>query len=417
MRTLRTIEADELRSLAVGTGILGTGGGTHPYLELLNAEKLYRDGYQVQLLDPADLGDDELVAEIGFMGAPLITKERLPDPEHACRPLRLMEQHAGIRFAAVMASEIGAENGVLPLLVAALTGLPVVDADTMGRAFPEMQMSSFVIHGLPLTPFALCDIRDNDLLMTEAEGPYWVERIGRKACTEMGSIATTCRPPRPGRVIKEFAVHHTVSRSIRLGAAVRRAREHHEDPVETILAAERGIALFRGKVIDVARRTTAGFVRGVATIEGHDGFAGQRLEVDFDRRHAILGRRVRLGQHQGDELPGEDRLISGNRRFRAVLADASRQVMRGQHLHHAGNLQRGGGVNAADSGVRVRAGDRAGDEHPRDPQVTRESFLSRQALRGILPPYALANGAQFGHGPSSFLPQGAAAGGRRLIMF
>ena len=287
MRTLRTIEADELRSLAVGTGILGTGGGTHPYLELLNAEKLYRDGYAVQLLDPADLGDDELVAEIGFMGAPLITKERLPDPEHACRPLRLMEQHAGIRFGAVMASEIGAENGVLPLLVAALTGLPVVDADTMGRAFPEMQMSSFVIHGLPLTPFALCDIRDNDLLMTEAEGPYWVERIGRKACTEMGSIATTCRPPRPGRVIKEFAVHHTVSRSIRLGAAVRRAREHHEDPVETILAAERGIALFRGKVIDVARRTTAGFVRGVATIEGHDGFAGRRLEVDFQNEFTV----------------------------------------------------------------------------------------------------------------------------------
>jgi DUF917 family protein len=287
MTALRRIEADELRSLAVGTGILGTGGGTHPYLELLNAEKLYRDGAAVDLVDPAELGDDDLVAEMGFMGAPLVTKERLPDPEHTLRPLRLMEAHAACRFKGVMAGEIGAENGVLPFLVASLTGLPVVDADTMGRAFPEMQMSSFVINGLPIVPFALCDIRSNDVLLTEAESPIWVERIGRKICTEMGSIATTCRPPRRGREIKAYGVHHTVSRAIRLGAAVRRARQQHLDPIEAILSAEDGIAIFRGKVIDVARRTSAGFVRGVATIEGHDGFRGQLFTVDFQNEFTV----------------------------------------------------------------------------------------------------------------------------------
>ena len=45
---MRTIDADELRSLAIGTGILGTGGGTHPYLELLNIEKLHEDQHQWQ---------------------------------------------------------------------------------------------------------------------------------------------------------------------------------------------------------------------------------------------------------------------------------------------------------------------------------------------------------------------------------
>ena len=103
----------------------------------------------------------------------------------------------------------------------------------------------------------------------------------------MGSLATTCRPPRRGREVKDFAVHHTVSRAIRLGDAVRRARDRHDDPVATILAAERGVALFRGKVVDVARRTTAGFVRGVAMIEGHDGFAGRRLAVDFQNEFTI----------------------------------------------------------------------------------------------------------------------------------
>jgi uncharacterized protein len=283
----RIIEADELISLAIGTGILGTGGGTHPYLELLNIQKLYREGKSVRLIDPADLGDDDLVAELGYMGAPLVTKERLPDPEHTCRPVRLMAEYTGARFTAVMAGEVGAENGILPFLVAALLDLPVVDVDTMGRAFPEMQMSSFVIRGLPLVPFALSDIRCNDVLLTAAVGPIAVERIGRKICTEMGSVAATCRPPRRGRDIKAHGVFHSVSRAIRLGAAVRIARTAHADPVATILDAENGLLLFRGKVIDVSRRTTEGFVRGLARIEGADDFVGHEFQVDFQNEFTV----------------------------------------------------------------------------------------------------------------------------------
>ena len=283
----RTIEVDELRSLAIGTGILGTGGGTHPYLELLNIEKLYQAGKSVHLVDPFDLADDDLVAELGYMGAPLVTKERLPDPEHICRPVQLISKHTGARFAAVMAGEIGAENGILPFLVSALMDLPVVDADTMGRAFPEMQMSSFVIRGLSLTPFALCDIRGNDVLLTKASGPIAVERIGRQICTEMGAMAATCRPPRRGSEVKAHAVLHSVSWAIRLGDAVRSARNHHRDPIGTILESERGVLLFCGKVIEVARRTTAGFVRGTATFDGLADFAGRRFEVEFQNEFTI----------------------------------------------------------------------------------------------------------------------------------
>lgn len=284
---LTPVSADDLRSLAIGTGILGTGGGTHPYFELLNIEKLYREGLSVSLIAPDQLDDDTRVAELGFMGAPLVTKERLPDPEHTLRPVRMMEQHTGVTFQAVMAGEIGAENGVLPFLVAAILGLPVVDADCMGRAFPEMQMSSFVIRGLPLCPFAMADIRDNETMMLAGSDPIWVERINRRLCTEMGAITATCRPPRTGRQIKDHAVHGSVSRAIRLGGAVRRARREHADPIETVMAAEEGLLLFRGKVTDVARTTTAGFVRGRAVIEGLDGFAGSRFEVDFQNEFTI----------------------------------------------------------------------------------------------------------------------------------
>ena len=47
----------------------------------------------------------------------------------------------GTRLAAVMAGEVGGGNGIEPLVVGARLGLPVVDCDLMGRAFPELQAS------------------------------------------------------------------------------------------------------------------------------------------------------------------------------------------------------------------------------------------------------------------------------------
>ncbi len=283
----RPITEDELADLATGAGVLGTGGGTYPYLELLNIQKLYGEGLRAELIDAEELADDDAVAVVGLMGAPLVTKERLPDPGHAVRPVRLMETYCGCRFRAVMSIEIGSENSIMPLLVGALTGLPVLDADTMGRAFPEAQMASFAIRGLPMSPFAICDIRQNDLILTRSESPTWTERLGRQACIELGSIAATCSAPRTGREVKDHAILGSVSRALRLGAAVRAARRRHDDPIAAILSVENGTALFQGKVVEVARAMTGGFVRGRVRIEGFDAFSDSVLEVDFQNEFSI----------------------------------------------------------------------------------------------------------------------------------
>ena len=68
---------------------------------------------------------------------------------------------------------------------------------------------------------------------------------------------------------------------------MRQARETHGDPIAAVLAAAAGIPLFKGKVIDVTRRTTQGFVRGVARIEGLDEHAGSCFAVDFQNEYTI----------------------------------------------------------------------------------------------------------------------------------
>src|SRR5215468_294734 len=76
---LRPVSIDDIEALAVGAWILGTGGGGSPYLGLLNMRKLYAEGHRVALMDPKDLADDDLVAVVSNMGAPLVGQERLTD--------------------------------------------------------------------------------------------------------------------------------------------------------------------------------------------------------------------------------------------------------------------------------------------------------------------------------------------------
>jgi DUF917 family protein len=281
------ITLDDIECLAVGAWILGTGGGGSPYLGLLNMRRLYAEGRRVGLMSPLDLADDDLVAVVSNMGAPLVGQERLADSRNIARAVQLQEEYSGRKFAAVMSLEIGGNNAIQPLMAAAHLGLPVVDADTMGRAYPEAQMTSVAVGELRPYPCALYDPRGIEAIVTRVPNWQWMERASRKLCVEMGSLASTCKAPRTGREVKDWGIHFTTSKAIGIGRRVRAARRRHEDPVAAVLDAAGGKELFRGKVVDVARRATEGFLRGRATIDGLDADRGARLEVAFQNEWVV----------------------------------------------------------------------------------------------------------------------------------
>ena len=89
----RPVPLDDIESLAVGAWILGTGGGGSPYLGLLNMRRIYAEGGQVRLMDPFDLADEDAVAVVSNMGAPLVGQERLADSRTVARAVEIMESH------------------------------------------------------------------------------------------------------------------------------------------------------------------------------------------------------------------------------------------------------------------------------------------------------------------------------------
>jgi DUF917 family protein len=283
----RPISAQDVDDLAVGAWIIGTGGGGSPYLNHLNVQRLSAEGRALELVDPASLDDDALVAVVSTMGAPVVMQERLQDSRDVARAVELMQEHLGRKFDAVMAVEMGGSNAFQPLMVAAHLDIPIVDADAMGRAYPEAQMTSFAVGGLQPWPLSLVDPRGIEAVISHVPTWKWMERASRALTVEAGSMAATCKAPRTGAEVKQWGVLNTMSWAIDIGAAVRIARAAHQDPIEATCAATGGRVLFRGKLVDVERRTTGGFLRGRAVLDGMDASAGRSVVLEFQNEWLI----------------------------------------------------------------------------------------------------------------------------------
>src|SRR6516165_8808765 len=163
---MRQLNLEDVEALAVGAWILGTGGGGSPYHALLNLRRLYAEGERISLMDAEGLRDDDLVAVVSVMGAPLVILERTVDSRLIARAVVAMEEHLKRKFRAVMAVEIGGGNGMQSLLAAAHLKIPVVDADAMGRAYPEAQMTSFAVADLVPYPLTSIDPRGNEVVIS-----------------------------------------------------------------------------------------------------------------------------------------------------------------------------------------------------------------------------------------------------------
>jgi len=159
----------------------------------------------------------------------------------------------------------------------------------MGRAFPELQMTTFGMHGVSATPMVLGDDKGNSVVLETIDN-HWTERLARSATVDMGGSALLAFYPMTGAVAKRATVRGTLSLCADLGRTLRDARARHDDPVEAIRAELGAEVVFVGRVRDVLRRTVGGFARGDAEIEGLGDFRGRKLRVAFQNEFLIAER-------------------------------------------------------------------------------------------------------------------------------
>lgn len=284
---LRSFTSAHLEALAVGAGILGTGGGGSPYLNKIFVAGLLRQGGEVPVVPLAELPDEAVVAPCGGVGAPTVGVERLKEGREFLRALRALESYTGKQTTHMISAEIGGGNSISPIIVAIQAGIPVVDGDGMGRAFPELQMDTFSINGVRPTPMAISDVRGHISVFDHIADARDLERYVRTVTVQMGGGTGAAGPLMSGAEVRRTAVPGTLSFAVALGQAVLDARKRHDNAVEAALAVSGGQLLFTGKITDVDRRFVAGFARGRLTLDGTGADAGRAFGIDFQNENLI----------------------------------------------------------------------------------------------------------------------------------
>ena len=257
--------------------MLGAGGGGEAYTATLMAIGAIEDNGPIELVGYDELPPDAMVMSCGFLGAPTVTIEKLSSGDEGLYLREEIERLWGKPVAALMCAEIGGSNGMVPLTWAARLGLPVLDADGMGRAFPEVQMVTMELAGIPVAPAVVVDERGHRAVFHEVYGE-WSERLERAVAIACGGIAASAEYTMTVAQARTATVPGTMTLAGQIGRAIRDAAD---DPVASVITATGAARLLDGKIVDVANRIEGGFVRGVATIEGTRSDAGRTLEIEI----------------------------------------------------------------------------------------------------------------------------------------
>ena len=266
---MRKIGIPEIEDIATGAALLGAGGGGDPYVGKLVAIGAVQECGPVTLLEPEEVPDDALIVPIAMMGAPTVLAEKAIGGTEYQKLFDMVSKFFGQKIYAFMPIEAGGVNSMLPIAAAARLGMPMVDVDGMGRAFPELQMVTFTIGGASATPLAYSDEKGNAGVMNNVSNK-WTEDIARSITNIVGGQLMICLYTMSAKMCRDWGVSGIVTKSEQLGKAIRSIKEGLIDTTteQRFLELTGGCRLFSGKVIDVLRETRGAFNFGKVVLEG-----------------------------------------------------------------------------------------------------------------------------------------------------
>ncbi|EXJ82426.1 hypothetical protein A1O3_06239 [Capronia epimyces CBS 606.96] len=266
----------DLEWIAQGCKVLGCGGGGDPYQQYLKIRALLEiSPGSIRVVSPTDLPETATVGWTGCMGSPEVSMERM-EADECNKAHDELTRVLGLPPAdAFMALEIGGGNGVVNLEVAAQHGVPCVDADYMGRAYPTYWQTTINVYGTArgeaLVPATIASGDGSFITMTASRTDKLVDKALRAAVVEMGCRAGKAAPPKSAKVVQEQAVLNTVSLAWWIGRAIA-LEKNVTDKAKRIIDAVGGSAsakiLAEGKITSVERVLKTGHTYGVVEVDG-----------------------------------------------------------------------------------------------------------------------------------------------------
>lgn len=290
----KLIFEQDVPALACGAKYLGSGGGGgKSHLMQLLTRKAIRDCGPVALLSPFDLPDEEWAIPVDVMGSPTILSEKVPSGLELLHVFRALEKQKGIKGGAVVGLHGGGPNIFTPVLTAAMANLPLLDANGTGRAFTELQMTTYHSFGISAAPLLMANEKGElDVITSESNGE--VERVARKKVVELGGWAAIAGYPMQIHQVREASIHQALSFAKRLGEAVLAAGENIDRVVASMDRVFANsfygtpVKLMEGKVVELERSTRNGSLGGSFLLEGTGYNMSEHLEVIFENEYLLV---------------------------------------------------------------------------------------------------------------------------------
>jgi hypothetical protein len=297
---VRPLDPVALDDILVGCSYLGCGGGG----SLADGRARLAVDVQAQLsfslLDVAGVGDDEWVASpygLGSLALPTDVQQqqfagltRVADPVEAS--FRMLSRHLQRAFVAAVAGELGPWSTAAALSTAARCGIPLLDADRVGRAAPEATQDSVLAAGLSNLPIAAVTCFGDEIILEKvARGARSEDLLRALSVASLGDLGVT-DAALSGRTVRESGalIAGTITHAEALGRAVRSAKAGARSPLNALLEAGGGERMFEGRVIECSWKDEAGFLIGEVHLDGEGSFAGHRYRVHFKNENIIAWR-------------------------------------------------------------------------------------------------------------------------------
>ena len=192
---------------------------------------------------------------------------------------------------ATIAGEIGPGNTALAMSAAAHLGIAQLDADTVGRAAPEIDQNTILAAGISIAPAAGATEFGDEVLLTKVAIASREEDFFRAASQVSMGIGVTDSAI-SGKQIKTPGVlaTGTISHAENVGKAFRTAVEAHQDPIQAVLKAGNGLKLFEGKLADYHWKDKGGYLVGDVELAGTGKYQGSNFKIAYMNENLMAWR-------------------------------------------------------------------------------------------------------------------------------
>lgn len=285
----RKLSKVELTNFIEGAGFLATGGGGLISVGEQILNNIYSQKKNVSILSPWDLEDNAIGVSTVMLGGGISIDDLNKINFISQKPISLkatyrLQEYLKKEVDFIYAIEIGPQNSLEAMQLAAFLGKPLVDGDFAGRAVPEMQQTTLSLNGISLTPFSIETFSGDSLIVTHSNNDKRNEEICRNIANISGGVICIAGFTLSGKQVKEIIIDQTISKCIKIGEII---RNRPQSMFSDILEITGGRITFKGKVVKINTNNKNSFFIGEIILKGIKEYSGQSYKIWYKNEFMI----------------------------------------------------------------------------------------------------------------------------------